>query len=400
MGASTSTLIEHDSKVPLLICGHAADECYEDDTLQVFDVPKDCVYVTFTTCSISNNANIIYKKIFSDINNIKYLNDPITYQNELETLFGQEIHIHHPDAEDPISRTYVNSVYGLVGNGNSGENRCWIQLSGINPINENTYKILKPLLSKSKTLTIDHTCDDDVSRIRGFMQLTNFYKASVYPTADELTNHIRKLRETKRIVTTKDVFDTLPVVTQKELFDIKPGIYYNPLCRVIGCHSKNTKTRINQSTRALFKKKNIMNDKDKFAKLLIKAIYNCTEYKNCFLYNHLLKEYAPNKNNYDNDYKMYAEKEIDVLLSQFSFGDSKKEKFQTLIDNFFDTSNTNTNTITNNAYSVTNNNNNFKQIYKHKKTNFNISPTRVNKGGRRSRSRKTRTRKRRRSRNV
>jgi hypothetical protein len=407
MGVSASTLKEHDPKVPLLICGHGADECYDDGSLQVFDVPKGCVYVTFTTCSITNTASIIYRKIFSDINNIKYLNDPIKYQNELEELFGQNIHIHHPDAEDPVSRTYVNSAYGLVGNGADNKEKCWIQLSGINPLNENTYKILKPLLLKKPNLTFDHDCDDDVSRIQGFVQLTNFYKASVYPTVNQLTNHIRNLRETKRIVTTQDVFDTLPVVTQKELFDIMPGIYYNPLCRVVACDSNNITTRINQSSRALFKKKNIIDNKDQFIKLLFNAIHASVDYDRYALYNYLRNEYArKNKYHYNYEYKNHIMKQIEPLLSRFD--EKRRNDYEGLINYFFHDSSKNTNTnsntnstITNNTYSIanntnTNNNNNFKTIKlnRPKKYNFNMTPTRVNRGGRRRETRRRKTKRR------
>jgi hypothetical protein len=101
-----------------------------------------------------------------------------------------------------------------------------------------------------------------------------FYSASIYPTKNQVVPIFgRKLANTL-----PKLVEKIPVVTQKFLFEKRPGIYFNPLCRVNNCNIKHVMNRQYKSSRAI--SKNINTDVEYIRNMII----NCIEVGDCAIF--------------------------------------------------------------------------------------------------------------------
>jgi hypothetical protein len=217
--------------------------------------------ITFADCGLSYSAINIYNTIVKNENNLHYFEDPIRYKNELEDIFKRKIHIHHPNAENETSRTYVNTQYRLIGDVIDNE-RCAIQLSGLVPLKKEYIKQIY------ETQSSWFKCD--ALKAWGL-----YFNSSIYPTKKQIAPFFGK-QLAKNL---PELAKKIPIVTQKFLFEKRPGIYFNPLCRVNSCDIKNVVNRQYKSSRAIGK--NI----DKDVNYAIGMIDDCAHDDDCSLFN-------------------------------------------------------------------------------------------------------------------
>lgn len=247
---------------PTLICGHGGELCNDDGSLQVLDIPENCMLITFTECGLAYGAKPIYDIIVKNIKNLHYFEDPIKYKDDLERIFNRKIHIHHPNAENETSRTYVNTHYRLVGDHITNKEDCSIQVSGLVPLQK---KYVDKIYT---TESFDFKCKNDYA-------WGMFYSASIYPSKSQVVPTFgRQLASTL-----PELVKKIPVVTQDFLFKKRPGIYFNPLCRVNSCDVKHVLNRQYKSSRAI--DKNLNTDLEYIRNIII----NCIEFEDCSIFN-------------------------------------------------------------------------------------------------------------------
>jgi hypothetical protein len=247
---------------PTLICGHGGELCNDDRSLQILDIPENCMLITFADCGLTYGAINIYNAILNNKKNLHYFEDPIKHKDDLERILNRKIHIHHPNTENETSRTYVNTHYRLIGDHIDKEDNCLIQLSGLVPLEKKHVEKIYVTQSQKFKCTKGHSWD-------------MFYSASIYPTK----NQVAPIFGRKLANTLPKLVEKIPVVTQKFLFEKRPGIYFNPLCRVNSCDVKHVMNRQYKSSRAI--NRNLNTDIKYFENI----ISNCVEYDDCALYN-------------------------------------------------------------------------------------------------------------------
>ena len=203
---------------PTVILGHAGDVCLDNGKLEELVVPPNCVYVTFTACGlIAMQYRDIYMKFFHPENKV-YLDDPIKYENELEKIFGQSIHIHKPGT------TYINSTYYPTGYHTQYDKKADLYLmSGVIPIDGKSQFI--------EGFSIPHYDPSGLA-----YTIHKLFKYSIFPTQADVIVQYNQIRRFVRANESKSMLTELHrgmIITQKELFELRPGVYYNPLCRVV-----------------------------------------------------------------------------------------------------------------------------------------------------------------------
>lgn len=349
---------------PTLICGHGGELCNDDGSLQVLDIPENCMLITFTDCGLAYGAKYIYDIIVRNIKNLHYFEDPIKHKDDLERIFNRKIHVHHPNAENETSRTYVNTDYRLIGDHMADEENCSIQLSGLVPLQK---KYVDKIYT---TQSFDFKCKNDYA-------WGMFYSASIYPTKSQVVPMFgRQLANTL-----PELVKKIPVVTQEFLFKKRPGIYFNPLCRVNNCDLKHVLNRQYKSSRAI--NKNINTDVE-----YINNIINlCVHFEKCELFNEKQKIIKKLDKTKLNEIKNY------LIIRAKRFKKDDTENYITILgylDELIDSENNSSeNNSSNNNSSENVDNNDFRMIYlpnRPKKQSFNYNLVKVGA----SRRRKTR----------
>lgn len=246
---------------PYLILGHGNDIC-KNGKLEVLDVPKGCVYVTFTQCGLVNFVGSNVNKFFKQ-DNIQYLKNPVKYESELKKIFGNEIHIHHSEAKNKTSRTYVNNSYTLAFNSIQANNKCLMGTSGFIPL---------PVPKNTEFISERMDCFDRP-------KLDKFYKHAIYPRMKDVESAISKRQ---------DMYFShyLKKITQKELFEMYPGIHYNFLCRVTDKEcDKNALKRQQESAVAAKPDKEVQS----VSRYIERLAYNCIKNEDYCKQMHLTK---------------------------------------------------------------------------------------------------------------
>jgi hypothetical protein len=348
---------------PTLICGHGGELCNDDDSLQVLDIPENCMLITFADCGLSYGAKTIYDAIVRNNKDLHYFEDPIKYKDDLERIFRRKIHIHHPNAENETSRTYVNTQYRLIGDHTDKNNECAIQLSGLVPLQKKSIEKILVTESHKFKCTKGHSWD-------------MFYSASIYPSKSQVVPMFgRQLASTL-----PELVKKIPVVTQKFLFEKRPGIYFNPLCRVNNCDVKHVLNRQYKSSRAI--NKNINTDLEH-----INDIINlCVQLGDCLLFNEkkdIIKKLDKTKLNQVRKYLVSRAK-------HFKHDDTESyKKILGYLDRLINSEPENSNFENQNMNNV--DNNNFRTIYlpnRPRKQSFNYNLVKVGASRRRRKTRK------------
>ena len=205
---------------PSIYCmsGHSCD------SLELRDVPPNCIYITFGLCgsatAVDNNH---YKFIDMFKNNHIYLQNPIKYLPKLHEIFNYNIHIHYSEAKDPEMRKYVNSKYTPLLNFKIKHENIEIHKSGLYSIGSN---LLGKITNIKDTITKDN--------------IKFLYENSLYPTTDYIINNIFTNSNISYSNLNKYI-DELLTIDQETLFKYYPGIYYNFSCRV-DCNNHTPKS--------------------------------------------------------------------------------------------------------------------------------------------------------------
>ena len=345
---------------PTLICGHGGELCHDDGSLQVLDIPENCMLITFAECGIAYGALNIYNAIINNKRNLHYFEDPIRYKDDLERIFNTKIHIHHPNAENETSRTYVNIQYKLIGDHTTKDDICSIQLSGLVPLQK------KYVEKINTTESLKFKC-----KSRGLFHF--FYSASIYPTNNQIMSFFGK----QLADTLPELVKKIPVVTQKFLFEKRPGIYFNPLCRINKCDIKHVLNRQYKSSRAI--NKNLNTDVEYIKNMII----NCMEIEDCSLFDEKKEIFKKLDKSVLKDIRKYI-----VARAKYFKQDNSDNYIRIIeyIDKIIDDnqeSNKYVNIISENV-----DNNDFRTIYlanKPKKQSFNNNLVKVGSGKRRTR---------------
>ena len=183
------------------------------DTNELLYVPEGCVYVTLGICGklvwdTKNQEEFI--KMFDE--NSKILNDPVANIEQLQKIFGTQLHIHYAKAKDYRMRKYVNSSFSCFLNRTLKKDSFFAKKSGLYSIGTyttaNFYKLN------------DIITDKDIDYL---------YKNSLYPTIDQIKN-IYTLTNLNYQDFSSHI-QTIFNIDQKTLFHYFPGIYYNFSCR-------------------------------------------------------------------------------------------------------------------------------------------------------------------------
>jgi len=182
------------------------------DTADTLPVPPGCVYVTIAECGNVSYINKNYKKfieMFSSNNEL--LKNPIKNLIELRRIFGPNLHIHYPNAENEYMQTYTNNRYYPF--------LAWNKTEHQTALNSGLYSIGTPLKYDYRvingTITADH--------------LTYLYKDSIYPSHSDLSD-VMKLYDLSYGEFEEQINDVF-VIDQSTLFKFFPGIHYNFVCR-------------------------------------------------------------------------------------------------------------------------------------------------------------------------
>jgi len=341
-----------------LICGHGGELCNDDGSLQVLDIPENCMLITFADCGLSYGAIDIYNAIVRNERNLHYFEDPIRYKNELEDILKKKIHIHHPNAENEVSRTYVNIHYRLIGDIIDND-KCGIQLSGLVPLKKEYIKHIYETESKM------FKCDS-------LNTWSQYFAASIYPTKKQVAPFFGK----KLAKSLPELVEKIPVITQEFLFEKRPGIYFNPLCRINSCDVKNVVNRQYKSSRAIGK--NIDKDLD----YVINIIDDCAEFNNCKLFN---KKSETVLEKLDTTELEFVKDKILKRAKYFKYDKDNKtlENICKIIDLFIEEKSSNSKTI-----NSLNDNNNVRKIVlpdRPRKHSFNYNLVKVGSARRRTR---------------
>ena len=340
---------------PTLICGHGGELCNDDGSLQILDIPENCMLITFADCGLAYPAIDIYNAIVKNKNNLHYFEDPIKHKDDLERIFYRKIHIHHPNAKNETSRTYVNTHYRLIGDHKDKEDNCTIQLSGLVPLDKKYINKILVTESHPFKCTKDHSWD-------------LFYYASIYPTKNQVVPIFGK----QLANTLPKLVEKIPVVSQKFLFEKRPGIYFNPLCRVNSCDVKSVIKRQYNSSRAI--NRNINTEEN----YIIHTINNCVEFDDCSLFNkkhHII----------DNLDKSVLNKIRDLVVSRANYFKYENNKNYILVLKYIDKILDHDLEVKNNYEN--NNNNSFRKIVlpnRPKKESFNYNLVKVGSARRRT----------------
>jgi len=182
------------------------------DTAETLPVPSGCVYVTIAECGKVAYINENRKKfieMFSSNNDL--LKNPIQNFIELRKIFGPNLHIHYPEAENEYMQTYTNNIYHPVLGWDKKEQQT---------------------ILKSGLYSIGTDLEEDYQIINGKMtdeQVKYLYKDSIYPSYYQI-HDVQKIKDLS-FGDFKLEMNRLYKIDQSTLFKYFPGIHYNFACR-------------------------------------------------------------------------------------------------------------------------------------------------------------------------
>jgi hypothetical protein len=79
---------------PTLICGHGRELCNNDRSLQVLDIPENCMLITFADCGLPYYAIHVYNTILNNKKYLHYFEDPIKHKDDLERIYNRKIQLY------------------------------------------------------------------------------------------------------------------------------------------------------------------------------------------------------------------------------------------------------------------------------------------------------------------
>lgn len=203
--------------------GHGRE--FVSETL--LDVPAGCVYVTFAVCGDVSKEPQKILDAFSNPKIREKLRDPVKHLKELTTLFGETLHVHYPEAEDPTSRTYFDVRY-LPFAGFSAKPDCWSLKSGMYKMGDVNDFLAPNNIKKGTTSLFKYGAKLDCAHINT-KALKYIYNGAVYPKLDIVTRDISVKRKLSYKLLRYEVAKCR--FTQSWAFSKFPGVHYNFICR-------------------------------------------------------------------------------------------------------------------------------------------------------------------------
>jgi hypothetical protein len=218
--------------------GHGND-IVKDEPLPV---PEGCVYVTFALCGQISTDSYRIIKAFEDPSMKELLKDPVKHISRLTEYFGSSLHVHYPDAEDPASRTYYDTLYKpFLGHTVKDHPKCFSKKSGLYHLGDiTTYKVPASMISHEvhkdiRPYTATFPCDDVKEQVVKYI-----YKGSLYPTLEQILTGFdtatKPLSFKKMKALTKEY-----AYKQSWAFEKWPGVHYNFVCRGSATKEENIK---------------------------------------------------------------------------------------------------------------------------------------------------------------
>jgi hypothetical protein len=207
---------------------------------EALPVPAGCVYVTFTLCGEVSRDSYRILKAFEDPAVSNLLHDPVKHLRRLTDYFGESLHVHYPEAEDPTSRTYYDMKYNpLLGYTIDGNPTCFSKKSGLFRLGDNAvYRAPGGMQARevqidSRPYTIDFPCDN-ISEDH----LKYIYKGSLFPTLAQVHSETDPMEKPITFSKLKKAMKAYKY-RQSWAFEKFPGVHYNFICRGHGRGEEN-----------------------------------------------------------------------------------------------------------------------------------------------------------------
>ena len=215
--------------------GHGKDHVVGEP----LSVPAGCVYVTFALCGQVGKDSHRILGAFEDPAIKDLLRDPVRHLKRLTTYFGDTLHVHYPEAEDPTSRTYYDTTYRpFLGYSVKDHATCFAKKSGVYRLGDlATFKAPAALRSSeihasARDYTAAYSCEEV-----GEDALKYIYRGSLYPTPDQIS--ASSFKELKKVSKEHEY-------RQSWAFSVWPGVHYNFVCRGLATKEESIK---NSATR-------------------------------------------------------------------------------------------------------------------------------------------------------
>jgi hypothetical protein len=168
-------------------------------------------------------------KAFEDPAVRDLLRDPVKHVGLLTEHFGETLHIHYPEAEDPASRTYYDAKYKpFLANEVKGHG-CFSKKSGLYRLGSvSSFKAPASMISPQvhpdiRSYTASFPCDDIEEPVLKFI-----YKGSLHPTLKDILEEYDAgpltFKKMKAIAREQ-------AYLQSWAFENWPGVHYNFVCR-------------------------------------------------------------------------------------------------------------------------------------------------------------------------
>jgi hypothetical protein len=243
----TSPKGKKEKKNVYMSLGHASDIVSGDP----LSIPTGCVYVTFTLCGEVSKYSHLILKAFEDPAVKSLLNDPVRHIKRLTEYFGETLHVHYPEAEDPTSRTYYDSRYTpFLAYDVKDHPTCFAKKSGLFRLGDlAVYKAPAAMQSRevhadSRPYTASYPCDniDEAT-------LKYLYRGSLFPTLEQVLTEYDAAEKPLTYKNMKRLMKPYKY-TQSWAFERWPGVHYNFVCRGHAHAEENIKNSATKRRRA------------------------------------------------------------------------------------------------------------------------------------------------------
>ena len=192
------------------------------------DVPPGCVYVTFAVCGSTSKEPFKILDAFLNPSVREKLRDPVTNLKELTKVFGETLHVHYPEAEDPTSRTYFDVRYLPFASFSDKSKDCWSLKSGLYRMGDVGDFWAPDNIKKGSGPLFKYGAKLDCSIIAP-KALKYLYSGALYPKLDIVLRDIGVERNLSYKMLRHEI--TKCRFTQSWAFSKFPGVHYNFICR-------------------------------------------------------------------------------------------------------------------------------------------------------------------------
>ena len=192
------------------------------------DVPPGCVYVTFAVCGGTSKHPYKILDAFLNPSIREKLRDPVKNLKALTKVFGETLHVHYPEAEDPTSRTYFDVRYLPFASFSEKSKDCWSLKSGLYRMGDVRDLWAPDNIKKGNGPLFKYGAKLDCLTIAP-KALKYIYSGALYPKLDIVMRDIGVERNLSYKLLRHEI--TKCRFTQSWAFSNFPGVHYNFICR-------------------------------------------------------------------------------------------------------------------------------------------------------------------------